>query len=70
MLPARDTETDRTTEDTLQHATTLPCPGLSSAVTGSQPIEQAFSKLKAHLRKIDARAFVDLINALGDVYPS
>lgn len=31
------------------------------------PIEQAFSKLKAHLRKIGARSFTDLINAIGDI---
>ena len=31
------------------------------------PIEQAFSKLKAHLRKIGARSFTDLFNAIGDI---
>lgn len=31
------------------------------------PIEMAFSKLKAHLRKIDARTFDHLITALGDI---
>jgi transposase len=31
------------------------------------PIEQAFSKLKAHLRKIGARNFTDLFKALGDI---
>jgi transposase len=31
------------------------------------PIEQAFSKLKAHLRKIGARTFTDLFAALGDI---
>ncbi|TGN33125.1 hypothetical protein E4L95_23670 [Paracoccus liaowanqingii] len=31
------------------------------------PIEQAFSKLKAHLRKIGARTFDDLFRALGDI---
>ena len=31
------------------------------------PIEQAFSKLKAHLRRIGARTYDDLIAALGDV---
>lgn len=31
------------------------------------PIEQAFSKLKSHLRKIGARTFTDLFNALGDI---
>lgn len=31
------------------------------------PIEQAFSKLKAHLRRIGARNYEDLINATGDV---
>ncbi|TGN44393.1 hypothetical protein E4L95_20250 [Paracoccus liaowanqingii] len=31
------------------------------------PIEQAFSKLKAHLRKIGARTFEDLFKALGDI---
>ena len=30
-------------------------------------IEQAFSKFKAHLRKIGARTFNDLFNALGDI---
>jgi len=30
------------------------------------PIEQAFSKLKAHLRMIGARTFTDLFAALGD----
>ena len=31
------------------------------------PIEQAFSKLKAHLRRIGARTYDDLIAATGDV---
>lgn len=31
------------------------------------PIEMAFSKLKAHLRRIAARTFDDLIAALGDI---
>lgn len=31
------------------------------------PIEQAFSKLKAYLRKIGARNFTDLFEALGDI---
>ncbi len=31
------------------------------------PIEQAFSKLKAHLRKVGARTFTDLFQALGDI---
>ena len=31
------------------------------------PIEQAFAKLKAHLRKIGARNFTDLFKALGDI---
>ena len=31
------------------------------------PIEQAFAKLKAHLRRIGARTYDDLINATGDV---
>lgn len=31
------------------------------------PIEQAFSKLKAHLRRIGARTYDQLINAIGDV---
>ena len=31
------------------------------------PIEMAFSKLKAHLRKIGARTFDALIKALGDI---
>lgn len=31
------------------------------------PIEQAFSKLKAHLRRIGARTFDDLLTAIGDV---
>ena len=31
------------------------------------PIEQAFSKLKAHLRRIGARTFDALLNALGDI---
>ena len=30
------------------------------------PIEQAFSKLKAHLRKIGARTFTDLFATIGD----
>jgi transposase len=30
-------------------------------------IEQAFSKFKAHLRKIGARTFNDLFNAFGDI---
>jgi len=31
------------------------------------PIEQAFSKLKAHLRRIGARSFSTLFNAIGEV---
>jgi transposase len=31
------------------------------------PIEHAFSKLKAHLRRIGARTYDDLITAIGDV---
>jgi len=31
------------------------------------PIEQAFSKLKAYLRKIGERNFTDLFEALGDI---
>ncbi len=31
------------------------------------PIEQAFSKLKAHLRKMGSRTFDDLFKALGDI---
>ena len=31
------------------------------------PIEQAFSKLKAHLRKVGARTFTELFNALRDI---
>ena len=31
------------------------------------PIEQAFSKLKAHLRRIGARTFSGLFNAIGEV---
>ena len=31
------------------------------------PIEQAFSKLKAHLRKIGARTFTDVFNAIGRI---
>lgn len=31
------------------------------------PIEMAFSKLKAHLRRIEARTFDQLIQALGDI---
>jgi len=31
------------------------------------PIEQAFSKLKTHLRRIGARTYDDLITAIGDV---
>jgi transposase len=31
------------------------------------PIEQAFSKLKAHLRKTGARTFTDLFQALGQI---
>ena len=31
------------------------------------PIEQAFSKLKAHLRRIGARTFSDLCAAIGEV---
>ncbi len=37
------------------------------------PIEQAFSKLKAHLRKIGARTFTDVFSAIGaicDLYGS
>lgn len=31
------------------------------------PIEMAFSKLKAHLRRIGARTFTDMFNALADI---
>jgi len=31
------------------------------------PIEQAFSKLKAHLRRIGARTFSELFNAIGEI---
>jgi transposase len=31
------------------------------------PIEQAFSKLKAHLRRIGARSFTQLFNAIGEI---
>lgn len=31
------------------------------------PIEMAFSKLKAHLRRIGARTFTDMFNALGEI---
>ncbi len=31
------------------------------------PIEQAFSKLKAHLRRIGARTYDALIEAIGDI---
>ena len=31
------------------------------------PIEQAFAKLKAHLRKIGARTFSDLFDAIADI---
>jgi transposase len=31
------------------------------------PIEQGFSKLKAHLRRIGARTFSDLFEALGEM---
>ena len=31
------------------------------------PMEMAFSKLKAHLRKIGARTFDQLFNAIGDI---
>jgi transposase len=31
------------------------------------PIEMAFSKLKAHLRRMGARTFIELFDALGDI---
>ncbi len=31
------------------------------------PIEMAFSKLKAHLRRIGARTFTDMFQALSDI---
>lgn len=31
------------------------------------PIEMAFSKLKAHLRRIAARTFTDMLNAIGEI---
>lgn len=31
------------------------------------PIEQAFAKLKAHLKRIGARTFDDLLGAIGDI---
>jgi transposase len=33
----------------------------------SNPIEQAFAKIKAHLRKAEARTFDALWRALGDI---
>jgi transposase len=33
----------------------------------SYPIEQAFAKIKAHLRKAEARTFDALWRALGDI---
>jgi transposase len=32
------------------------------------PIEMAFSKLKAHLRRIGARTFTDLFSAIAEIY--
>ena len=43
-----------------------PDPG-SSPGQALNPIEMAFAKLKAHLRRIGARTFDDVIQALGDV---
>ena len=41
-------------------------PGLSAALQpGLQPIEKAFSKLKAHLRKADERSITGLWDVLG-----
>lgn len=31
------------------------------------PIEQAFSKLKAHLQKVGAKTFADLFEAIGNI---
>jgi transposase len=31
------------------------------------PIEMAFSKLKAHLRRIRARTFIDMFNAIAEI---
>ena len=40
-------------------------PGLPRAAMN--PIEMAFAKLKAHLRRIGARTFDQLITAIGDI---
>ena len=42
----------------------LPLPAYSPDLN---PIEMAFSKLKAHLRRIGAKTFAAVITALGDV---
>ena len=42
----------------------LPLPPYSPDLN---PIEMAFSKLKAHLRRIGARTFDDLIHAIGEI---
>jgi len=34
---------------------------------GLNPIEQAFSKLKAHLRRIGARSFTAVFSAIGEI---
>jgi hypothetical protein len=39
----------------------------SATATSMRGLEMAFSKLKAHLRKIGARTFDQLFNAIGDI---
>ena len=34
---------------------------------GLNPIEMAFSKLKAHLRRLEARSFEHVVEALGSI---
>jgi transposase len=40
---------------------------LPPSSTDLNPIEQAFSKLKAHLRRIGARTFTDVFDAIGTI---
>ena len=43
------------------------CSCLPACSPDLNPIEMAFSKLKAHLRRIGARTFDQLIEAIGDI---
>jgi hypothetical protein len=42
-------------------------PSILQKIENNIKYEMAFSKLKAHLRKVGARTFTDLFAAIGDI---